>query len=171
MKLVEITMISAHDMGDAQIRRGIKSALSTSLKLLLKIEPDVEVKIEASRSSTKSFYVLFIQVKDERRRALGYGMLEKSKLNKQEGYYVTEIGLLDDLRWNGIGLKFYRGLLDHGYTLFSGSHQTPDGRKTWQKLMKLTDVKVEIFDEDAQKVVTDVDPWSDDKYFLIAKKA
>lgn len=166
MKLVEISMISQADMSNASIVSKIRtmSPMPKNGKKFTEIN-GVEVNVvEGGRHHDFTF------VKNG--KTVGYAWLNKAKLGDLEGFYVNEIGFIPELQKTGLGLEFYKTLLSKKYRLFSGLTQTPAGRKVWEKLMKLPNIKIQVWDDNdgVEKMLSkDTDPWSDPFYTIIGE--
>ena len=84
-----------------------------------------------------------------------------------KGSVMSSIYLSPDWQAGGVGFKFYRLLLDKGFTLASGVSQTRGGQAMWHKLMTLPDIEILAMtgyeDDDPPGRLVDVstlDPWS-----------
>ena len=105
--------------------------------------------------------------------ALDFAILTAVTLGGISGYYMREIGLLEPLRWRGIGLGFHHLLLDQGTVLLSGRQQTADSERLWKKLLADPTINVRMVsvEDDTQDIdPKEVDPWSDFDLTLIASK-
>lgn len=100
---------------------------------------------------------------------LGYAELLPTEEGRFKGVSVVDIFLKPEHRNRGIGMSFYRFLLDQGMTLFSGGLQTPDGRRSWEKLVASPDVETIVLDGEfdfrgsirgyRERQLGEIDPW------------
>lgn len=85
-------------------------------------------------------------------------------------YTVSNIQIAKDYQNKGLGLSFYKFLLDHGYKVSSDVDQTFGGRKIWSRLAK--EYPVYGYNSETNKKfgpVTDTSPaYNSDKYRLLA---
>jgi hypothetical protein len=160
--LNEINRTAASTLNENKIRETIRIALSVKRKVIGRIG-DVRISMGQDRNAQ---YAIFAKNKI----AYGFAILDKAKLDGTDGYYMTEIGLLDEIRYQGIGYAFYKMLLSQHFTLFSGGSQTPDGEKTWRKLMRDPNVTIRMIrlSDEGKNTISDGDPWVDPDVRLIA---
>jgi GNAT superfamily N-acetyltransferase len=85
-------------------------------------------------------------------------------------YTVSNIQIAKDYQNKGLGLSFYKFLLDHGYKLISDTDQTFGGRNIWSRLAK--EYPVYGYNSETNKKfgpVTDTSPaYNSDKYRLLS---
>ena len=79
------------------------------------------------------------------------------------GWFVVEIGLLNELRKRGIGIGFYRLLLSRGLILFSGVEQTPSSMAVWRKLLDDPSIETRVLNGRPD------DPWADPDSTIMAR--
>jgi hypothetical protein len=165
MKLSEIQRIDQKELNDDLIKRGIERALSAKNRRNFSHLGDVEVLWGDGASSHEKLFTFL-----KSRTPLGYAVLHKAKLGGVDGYIISEIGLREKLRGMGIGLAFYKLLLEDEFVLFSGHTQTPDGEKTWKKLLASNKIHTYVFDDQKDRWIKADDPWSSPNYVLVASK-
>jgi hypothetical protein len=164
-ELDEISRIPSDHHGQEATNQGIRFAVRTKRQLLANVG-DVRITWGYTSSAKSTLDALF--VRDDVAR--GYAILQKDTRGKVQGWFVTEIGLHPSIQGRGIGAKFYDLLLDKGMTLFSGLHQTPDGEKMWQRLMKKSDIEVFVADDDGPVEIDPKEAWGHPDYILCAYK-
>ncbi|MGD0105732.1 MAG: hypothetical protein ABSC06_17080 [Rhodopila sp.] len=170
MRLQEIIRVPASDMDERRIREGIRTCLSVKRRVIGRIK---QVVVSCGEDGNEQFYLFA-----ENRIAAGFAILHRATIAGITGHYVTEIGLLDDYRFRGIGIAFYHLLLNQGATLFSGGTQTPDSERVWRKLLSDPSITIRMSDwtagPDDPTMTLDplaVDPWSQFDYRLMAHRA
>lgn len=159
----EIMRTPSHWFGSSEIRDGIRIALNTKRKRLAVID-GVVISIGDDGPNRKQ--VLFAEDKI----ALGFAELNSSTIDGIEGWFVTSVGLKDDLRDRNIGYRFYQLLLDEGFTLFSGTTQTRAGARTWEKLRQDPTVETSVHNIERDIRGQDVDPWAELDNVIIARR-
>jgi GNAT superfamily N-acetyltransferase len=107
----------------------------------------------------------------DKRKIVGFAELSTHGI----GAHEVEIALSPEYQRRGIGYKFYKMALDHGYKLVSGLHQYKGAEMIWRKLMKDPAVSVSVIwanDIDSPrstytvKPVGRIDPWKTKNEYL-----